>query len=168
MGGVGFGSRAKLANIRKGVKKMQNLWKWISKNQGVTIALVLVAGLMYWTIGCESKVSSLVDPTKQVNRAELLIEVEGETARLLGELDQLARLGQLRSDELDKKDALRKQLMEFVAISAATGGVNPAGVAAMAFSIMGVGAFADNRIKDKVIKNRPLAKVAGRPDEAVS
>ncbi len=137
---------------------MQKLMKWIRHNQGVTVALILVSGLMYWTIGCDSKVTSLIDPTKQVNRAELIIEIESETARLLGELDQLARLGQLRQDELDKKEALKKQIMEFVAISAATGGVNPAGVAAMAFSIMGVGAFADNRIKDKVIKNRPLPK----------
>lgn len=122
----------------------------------MSIALILVTALLVWTIGCESEVASLVDPTKKVNRAELIIEVESETKRLLGELEQLARLGQLRQDELDKKDALRKELMDFVAISAATGGVNPAGVAAMAFSIMGVGAFADNRIKDKVIKNRPL------------
>jgi len=138
---------------------MQKLWTKIRHNQGLTIALILVTGLLVWTIGCESKVESLVTPTKQVSRAELLIEIESETSRLLGELDQLARLGQLRQDELDKKDALRKELMEFVAISAASGGVNPAGVAAMAFSIMGIGAFADNRIKDKVIKNRPLPKV---------
>lgn len=147
---------------------MQKLWKWISKNQGVSIALILVTGLMVWTIGCESKVTSLVNPAKQVNRAELLIEVETETARLLGELDQLARLGQLRQDELDKKDALRKEIMDFVAISAATGGINPAGVAAMAFSIMGVGAFADNRIKDKVIKNRPLPAKAVKSTEVTS
>jgi len=142
--------------------KMNKIWTWIRHNQGVTIALILITGLMVWTIGCESDVTSLIDSTKKVNRAELLLEIESESSRLLGELEQLSRLGSLRIDELDKKDALRKEIMDFVAISAATGGVNPAGVAAMAFSIMGVGAFADNRIKDKVIKNRPLPESVGR------
>lgn len=134
---------------------MQKMWKWIRHNQGVFVALIISTGVMVWTLGCDSKVTSLLNTKKQVNRAELLIEIETETSRLLAELDQLASFGMLRQEELDKKDALVKELMNFAAINAASGGFNPSGLVTMAFSILGVGAVVDNRLKDKVIKNRP-------------
>ncbi len=140
---------------RKG-KIMKEIAKWIRHNQGIFVALIISAGVIVWTLGCETKVESLVEPDKKVNRAELLIEVESETTRLLAELDQLARLGVLRIEELDRKKAIASELMKFAAISTAGGGFNPSGLVTLAFSILGFGAVVDNRLKDKLIKNRPL------------
>ena len=140
---------------------MKEIAKWIRHNQGVFVALIICAGVLFWTLGCESKVTSLIEPGKKVNRAELLVEIESETSRLLAELEQLSRLGVLKTEELDKRDALVKELMDYAAINAASGGFNPSGLVTLAFSILGFGAVVDNRIKDKVIKNRPLPAKAG-------
>jgi len=137
---------------------MKVIVKWISKNQGISVALIICTGLMIWTFGCESKVSSLIDPSKMITAAELEVEIESESVRLLAELELLAKRGQLKRDELAKMDALKKSLMDYAAINAASGGFNPSGLVTLAFSIMGFGAVVDNRIKDKVIKNRPLPK----------
>lgn len=141
---------------------MKAIWKWISKNQGISVAVIICVCLMFWTFSCESRVSSIIDPSKMVNAAELEVEIESESARLLAELEILAKRGKLKTDELVKKNSLKKQLMEFAAISATTGGFNPSGLVTMAFSILGFGAVVDNRIKDKVIKNRPLPAKVGR------
>lgn len=135
---------------------MKNLVKWISKNQGICVALIICVCLMTWTFSCESQVSSLIDPANMITAEELVVEIETETQRLLAELELLAKRGQLKMDELAKKESLKKGLMDFAAISAATGGFNPSGLVTLAFSILGFGAVVDNRIKDKVIKNRPL------------
>lgn len=135
---------------------MKNIWKWISKNQGVCVAVIICLVLMIWTFSCESQVSSLIDPSKMINAAELELEIETESVRLLAELETLAKRGKLKQDEIAKKEALKKELMDFAAISATSGGFNPSGLVTLAFSILGFGAVVDNRIKDKVIKNRPL------------
>ena len=58
--------------------------------------------------------------------------------------------------ELARQDEIKAKLINFAAITVDAGTVNPAGVVGLLFSIVGVGAVIDNRIKDKVIKNRPL------------
>lgn len=141
---------------------MSKVWEWIRHNQGLFVALIIIVIIIVWTFGCQSKVTSLVEPGKMVNAQELSLEIETETTRLMAELELLAKRGELKMEELAKKDALQKELMDFAAISAASGGFNPSGLVALGFSVLGIGAFADNRIKDKVIKNRPLTKEAGR------
>lgn len=136
---------------------MKQLTTWISHNQGLFVALIICAGLLAWTFGCESMVTSLVDPVKKVTAAELDLEIESESVRLQAELDQLVKKAQLKRTELARQDEIKKKLFEFAAISATSGGVNPAGIITLVGSLLGVGAVVDNRIKDKVIKNRPLA-----------
>ena len=135
---------------------MKELAKWIRHNQGVVVAFVIACVLMVWTYGCESKVSSLIEDGKMVNAAELNVEIESETVRLQAELELLLKYSQLKVDELARAEAIKNMLMDFVAITADAQTVNPAGVVALLFTILGVGAVVDNRIKDKVIKNRPL------------
>jgi len=135
---------------------MKAIRKWISHNQGTFLAVIVVIGIGIWLVGCESKVSSMLEPTKKVNRAELKIEIDTIITRLEAELDMKMRMAGVKVTDLDRQDAIKQKLFDFAAITAEGQTVNPAGVIGLIFSILGVGALADNRIKDKVIKNRPL------------
>lgn len=137
---------------------MSEITKWIRHNQGLFVALLISAALLVWTFGCESKLGSLIDPGKLVTAAELNLEIEVESARLQGELDALLKRAQLRKAEFARMDAIKQRLFEFASVTAQTGTVNPAGVLTLVGSIIGAGAVVDNRIKDKVIKNRPRAE----------
>jgi len=130
--------------------------RWIRHNQGLFVALIICGGLLVWTFGCESKVSSLIEPSKMVTREELNIEISREQQRLESELSVLTKQAELKQQQLDRQDAIKQKLFEFAAVTAEAGTVNPAGVLALLGSILGFGAIIDNRIKDKVIKNRPL------------
>ena len=139
---------------------MKAIKTWISHNQGLFAALVICTGLLAWTYGCESKVTSLVDPVRKVTAAELDLELETEAARLEAELAQLVKSAEIKRTELARQDEIKKKLFEFAAITATSGTVNPAGIITLVGSLLGIGAVVDNRIKDKVIKNRPLNKAA--------
>lgn len=139
---------------------MKAIRKWISHNQGLFVALVTCAGLLAWTFGCEPKVTSLTDPVKKVTAAELDLELEAETARLEAELDRLIKSAGLKRTELTRQEEIRRKLFEFAAITATSGTFNPAGVITLIGTLLGIGAVVDNRIKDKVIKNRPVNKAA--------
>lgn len=143
---------------------MKEVWTWVRHNQGVAAALVILAVLIVWTFGCEPKVDSLIEPDKKVNAAELSLEIESETSRLMAELEELAKRGELKMEELARMEVIRQELVNFASISAASGGFNPSGLVTMGFSILGFGAVVDNRLKDKVIKNRPLPKEDPLPD----
>lgn len=135
---------------------MSKVTEWIRHNQGVTLSMVIMAGLLVWTYGCQSKVKSLKYPDIMVNAEELKLEVEAETDRLRLEIENTLAQGKLRMDELAQMDEIKRLLMDFAAITADAQTVNPAGVVGLLFSVLGIGAVIDNRIKDKVIKNRPL------------
>lgn len=135
---------------------MKSIAEWIRHNQGQFMALIIVVLLLVWTFGCPSKVTSLIDDSKMVTAEELNLEIQSESARLENELDMLIKRGVLKKEELARKDAIKQKLFEFAAISAEGGGVNIPGLLATTFSVLGFGAVIDNRIKDKVIKNRPL------------
>ena len=68
---------------------MNSLKKLISKNQGTAAAIVIMIGILIWTYGCGSKVSSIISPSKMVTRDELNLEVAAESRRLEAELDML-------------------------------------------------------------------------------
>lgn len=141
---------------------MVKVWTWIRHNQASFVALLISAGVLIWTLGCEAKVTSLIDPTRKVNRLELNTEIEIETARLQSELDQLLLWAEQRGQALDRQDELRQKLMDFALLAAQGGALNPSGLVGLVAGIIGVGAVVDNRLKDKVIKNRPLTDSVGR------
>lgn len=138
---------------------MKAIKTWYNHNQGMFAAILLTIVSLVWIYGCESRVSSIIEPQKQITRGELNLELEQESTRLQNELVILQKQAELRFVKLDKDDEIKRQLMEFGSLAAAGGGVNPAGVLGLLTGILGVGAIVDNRIKDKVIKNRPLASL---------
>jgi len=129
--------------------------KWIQHNQGMTVALIIVCSLMVWTFGCQSKITSHISGTK-VTRAELELEVDVQVKRMEVELDQLQEQAQLKFLALDRQDEIKRKLFEFAALTAQSGTFNPIGFITLAGTLIGMGLGVDNRIKDKVIKNRPL------------
>ncbi len=135
---------------------MKTVMKWIRHNQGLAVSIAICLVLLIWTFGCESKVESLKTPGVLVDRAEFALEVQELSRKPEIDLEWLAGRAQLGFDKLDRDDAVRKKLFDFAVLSASTGGVSTAGVITLLAGILGVGAVADNRIKDKVIKNRPL------------
>jgi len=135
---------------------MSVIAKWIRHNQGLFTALLICALLLTWSFGCASKVTSLLDPQRKVTAEELNLELEAEALRLQTELDLLIKQAKLKQADLARQDAIKARLFEFAAITAQSGGFNPAGLLALTGSILGFGAIVDNRLKDKVIKNRPL------------
>ncbi len=137
---------------------MRAIKKIISKNQGVFAALVIIAGMLIWGFGCQSQVTSLTEPSIKVTRGELKIEIDVEITRLERELEILMRQAALKVQDLDRQDEIKQKLFDFAALTVANNALNPAGAVALAFSIFGIGAVIDNRIKDKVIKNRPKVK----------
>ncbi|MBA7494515.1 hypothetical protein ES702_05091 [subsurface metagenome] len=137
---------------------MAEIYRWIRHNQGLFVALLISAALLVWTFGCESMVGSLTEPGRMVNRDELQAEISAETKRLEAELDALLQMATVKMQKLDREDEIKRKLFEFASITAQTGTVNPAGVLTLVGSFIGAGALVDNRIKDKVIKNRPLAE----------
>jgi len=137
---------------------MKQLRKIISHNQAETLAVVVCAVLVIWTYGCQSKVSSIIEPSLKVNREELKVEVDQEIRRLEGELDHIAAKAQAKVHDLDRQDAFKQKLFDFAAITVEGRTVNTSGFVSLLFSVFGIGAVIDNRMKDLVIKNRPLDK----------
>ena len=68
---------------------MGKIAEWIRHNQGVASAVVVIVVLAVWVFGCESKVTSLVDPGKMVTVAELNLELAAESQRMEAELEIL-------------------------------------------------------------------------------
>lgn len=130
--------------------------KWIRHNQGMAGAIILAIGVLFWTYGCESQVKSILNPSAKVTRAELDIEVSTEMGRLENELATLVKIAEARNQQLDKQDEFKKKLVEFGLAVAEGGSLNPVGVGASIITLLGIGSVVDNRIKDKVIKNRPI------------
>ena len=129
--------------------------KWISKNQGIVVSLVIVSILMLWTYGCESQVKSPITGN-MVTRPELNLEVDIQVKQLETQLDNLQKQAALQFVSLDRQDEIKSKLYEFAAITSQSATFNPTGVITLAGSILAMGLGVDNRIKDKVIKNRPL------------
>ena len=129
--------------------------KWISHNQGIAVGIILAVGLLVWTYGCMSKVKSPISNT-MVTRPELTLEVEIQVKHIEAQLDALHKQAALQFESLDRADAMKRKLFEFASLTAANNAINPLGVITLVGTLLGIGVGVDNRIKDKIIKNRPL------------
>jgi hypothetical protein len=98
----------------------------------------LVIGLYFF--GCDSKTTSLLDPTKTVTRAELTAEFEIYKARAM---DRFA--------SLDRQDAIKKFVTEQASVVATGGAINPVGAINSLISIFAIGYAVDARRKIKSV-----------------
>lgn len=112
---------------------MTKLWSFVRHNSGIVIGTILAVCVLVWTYGCESQVTSIVNPTILVNRGELSIEVDTFIAQ-----------AELKFMDLDRQDTVKNTLFN-TAIDFMQGGrINPAAVALVIGNILGLGAVLDN------------------------
>ena len=138
---------------------LSKIRKAISHNQGQFVAVLIMAGILIYMIGCNSKVESLLIKDKMVTGDQLQFEFESEADRLELQIENLGKKATMRFTELERQDAMKQRLIDAMLITAESDSINPSGIVGMLFSVFGIGAAIDNRIKDKVIKNRPLPAV---------
>lgn len=120
---------------------MTKIWTIIRHNQGLAISSVIAFTILVWVWGCQSQVTSIVNPTIFVTRGELDIEVESFVAR-----------AELKYADLNRQDEIKSTVFN-VAIDFMKGGqINPVALAIVIGNILGLGAIIDNRRKDVLIK----------------
>ena len=110
-------------------------------NQFLALALAVAIAFSIWLIGCESSVISPTNPPKKVTRPELNVERDHVLAEF-----------KLAYEDLAKQDLFKQKLFEIGLVAAQGGTVNPVGAGVTLLGILGIGAVADNRKKDSVIK----------------
>lgn len=115
---------------------MKEIWKFVRHNQGMFIGGAIATIVLIWTYGCQSHVTSIVNPTVLVTRSELELEVDNYLA-----------LAELKFTDLDRQDAVKKTLFNFATNFMQGGNVNPAAVALVLGNILGLGAIVDNARK---------------------
>ena len=97
------------------------------------IALFVCIGIVAAGFSCVSKVSSLQLPLKYISRAELDAEVISYKA-----------MADARYSDLNAQDEAKRTLLNSLQIVSEQGSINMNGIVSAAFSILGVGAIADN------------------------
>jgi len=133
--------------------------KWVDQNRYMAVAVILAVGLAVWLLGCQPMTASVRHPGEQVTAVEL----EREAALIESDIQaQLKALEMARAD-IERQVALRAQAVEILgglATAATTGTFTPAtGINAglTLLGLIGLGAVADNRRKDKVIAEKSAA-----------
>jgi len=121
---------------------MNSFLKFFNDNHWAVIASLLLLLGAFWFLGCESKVPSMLDPSKLVTRSEL----QSESDFLLSQVkNKLA--------SLDRQDEIRLLISEQAALFATTGSFNPIGLVNLAVSIFAVGSALDSRRKLKASRS---------------
>lgn len=119
--------------------------------QVVTLAVAICLSL--WFFGCESEVTSMLDPGKKVNRAELQAE-----------LDLYLATAERKFKSLEQQEAIKKWVFENAVLVSQTGTINPQGLINTLLAVLGIGALTDNVRKRRDL-NRELNRYAreGKP-----
>lgn len=115
--------------------------KVLMHNQFLATAIVIVVLLGVWLMGCDSTVRSPFNPDIRLNRPQLILAWENYAEEV-----------KLAIVDLDRQDLFKQKLFNIGVLIAQGGTVNPVGAGITLLSILGLGAVADNRRKDTVIK----------------
>jgi len=137
---------------------MNAVWKRIEPWVPFAVLAMLMVGLVLAAPGCESRVVSLIEPDRQVTRAELASEVRDQATTFDAEKQRLESEFQLKASELnarivnfnqsaeekvaslDRQDAWKRTLIDTVnsvAMTAAEGTVNPSALLVLGISTLG-------------------------------
>lgn len=121
---------------------MEKILSWLNANHWFIAAAIILAGLFFWTYGCESQVRGLLNPDQRINRAELQ-----------NELDYIIGQAEIKVADLDRQDEVKQALLDAANIMSTTGTINPSGLINLAACI-GAISFGLNR-------NQKLKKLSG-------
>jgi len=122
------------------------MFAWLKKNWTLLAVGLFAVGLLTFGYACESRVRSLSDRTRMINRQELQLE-----------LDQLIGMSQLRMADLDKQDALRAVILQNALILVQGQPFNPIGIITAMAAIYGITQGGANITK--VVKKKNNKKV---------
>jgi hypothetical protein len=117
--------------------------------QGTIAAVVVCIILVVIGFGCQVTTENPFEPGTKVTAEELDIAVRAYA-------DKAA----LAYADIERQEQIRAAVLEAGLAYAQGGGVNPIGLASTMMGILGLGAIADNRAKDKVIKSKSNALAA--------
>lgn len=106
---------------------MKTVWGFLNSNHWYIISFILLFCVIVWIYGCESLVSSMLEPNKLVNRNGL----ENEIRYLIGKADNL-------KVSLDRQDSFKQQLLDAANVISQGGNINPSGLLNLAASIGGI------------------------------
>ena len=121
---------------------MTKLLNWLNDNHWYLVAIALISVSIFWTYGCESQVTSMLNPAEKVNRLGLQ-----------NELDYLIGQVEVKVADLDRQDEIKQALLDASNVISATGTINPSGLLNLAACI-GAISFGLNR-------NQKLKKLSG-------
>ena len=120
---------------------------WIKKHKTVLITVLVCVGLLFYCYSCESKVCSLTDRTRMINRQELQLE-----------LDQFIGMAQLRMIDLDRQDKLRAVILQNALVLVQGQPFNPVGIISAIAAIYGITQGSCNITKVvKTVRNKRKA-----------
>ena len=113
--------------------------KFLNDNHWLLIFGCICLCMFFWLYGCESHVKSILEPEKEITRAELENEV-----------NSIMAIAQTKLSDLDKQDEVRQLILDKAALFATTGTFNPTGLLNLIISIGAIGTTLDSRRKLKV------------------
>ncbi len=125
---------------------------WLSKHWPSVIALVFGLSILFYGQGCESKVPSLLDPSRKITRSVLDLE-----------LKQLLALSVLRKVSLDRQDSLKRIIAENAIILIEGSPTNPLGILSGILGLYGLAQGSKNiktAIKNGIAKKKTPEKNA--------
>ena len=153
---------------------LHSILKWLDHNRYVALGMASSVTLTVWLSACTSTTTGL-DGEQQVTRSQLerqiakaRFDVAADMATIQSKAETLVELGELGVSDLDRQDAIKRQVIATfgaVAADAANGNVSPLGAinAAVTFAslLIGGGFAFDNRRKDRKIKENGNANGGG-------
>jgi hypothetical protein len=133
---------------------MKEIWEDIKRivrhNQFIATAIIIMVLVLVWVYGCDSTTKSPWEPSVKVTRAELDAGIDMMNVKI-----------NQAYEDLNKQDLFKQELFDNLVIMAEEGTVNPMGVGLGLVSLLGLGAVADNRKKNSVIKTLQKANGNG-------
>jgi hypothetical protein len=126
---------------------MKRILTFCNDNHWWLIAGLLIAGMIFWTFGCQSHVESLITPQKQINRTELQ-----------NELQYIIGTAKAREEDLDRQDATKQALLDAANVIGTTGSINPSGLLNVAATIGAIGFGLNRNQKLKAITKETETK----------
>jgi arginine exporter protein ArgO len=96
---------------------IKTIMKYLNDNHWYIIAAIVICAIFLWLFGCQSKVSSMITPEKQITRDELMLESD----YLLGEI-------KVKLADLDKQDEIKQLIIDQASMFSKTGSFNPMGL----------------------------------------
>ncbi len=133
---------------------MKKLYAFFRHNSGICIGFFLAPFILIYAYSCQSVVFSGVNPSRKINRQQLVIEVDTFLAQ-----------AELKFSDLDRQDMVKDSIFNSVLDLANGIPTNPMGVMLMIGNALGLGAVIDNVRKRTHINTLKGSKSNGKENE---